>query len=188
MRRWKPPDTGAGSGGGGGAGSADVNYDAALDLDTGPINEKLAGIFDVFKAAWDNQGEKVIASMKSAFASVKALAGSIGDSFYEVFTNGTGQQTLESILSIFGNIMGCVDNLAERLKVAWDDNGNGTAIIQAWWNGLNDILGMFDRMVRSHSGVAQRIGLISCAGIFCTVYLRGRIFDWADHRGLSRCL
>lgn len=140
------PDTGAGSGGGGGAGGADVNYDAALDLDTSPINEKLAGIFDVFKAAWDNQGEKVIASMKSAFVSVKALAGSIGDSFYEVFANGTGQQTLESILSIFSNIMCCVDKFAERLKVAWDDNGNGTAIIQAWWNGLNDILGMFDRM------------------------------------------
>ena len=140
------PDTGAGSGGGGGAGGADVNYDAALDLDTSPINEKLAGIFDVFEAAWDSQGEKVIASMKSAFTSVKALAGSIGDSFYEVFTNGTGQQTLESILSIFGNIMGCVDKFAERLKAAWDDNGNGTAIIQAWWDGLNDILSMFDRM------------------------------------------
>ena len=140
------PDTGGDSGGGGGAGGADVNYDAALDLDTSPINEKLAGIFDVFEAAWDSQGEKVIASMKSAFTSVKALAGSIGDSFYEVFTNGTGQQTLESILSIFGNIMGCVDKFADRLKVAWEDNGNGTAIIQAWWNGLNDILGMFDRM------------------------------------------
>lgn len=140
------PDTGGDSGGGGGAGGTDVNYDAALDLDTSPISEKLAGIFGVFKAAWDSQGEKVIASMKSAFTSVKALAGSIGDSFYEVFTNGTGQQTLESILSIFGNIMGCVDKFAERLKAAWDDNGNGTAIIQAWWNGLNDILGMFDRM------------------------------------------
>lgn len=140
------PDTGAGSGGGGGAGGADINYDAALDLDTSPISEKLAGIFDVFEAAWDSQGEKVIASMKSAFASVKALAGSIGDSFYEVFANGTGQQTLESILSIFGNIMGCVDKFTERLKVAWDDNGNGTAIIQAWWDGLNDILGMFDRI------------------------------------------
>lgn len=140
------PDTGGDSGGGGGAGGTDANYDAALDLDTSPISEKLAGIFDVFKAAWDSQGEKVIASMKSAFTSVKALAGSIGDSFYEVFTNGTGQQTLESILSIFGNIMGCVDKLADRLKVAWEDNGNGTAIIQAWWNGLNDILGMFDRM------------------------------------------
>lgn len=140
------PDTGAGSGGGGGAGGADINYDAALDLDTSPISEKLAGIFDVFEAAWDSQGEKVIASMKSAFASVKALAGSIGDSFYEVFANGTGQQTLESILSIFSNIMGCADKFAERLKAAWDDNGNGTAIIQAWWDILNNVLGMLDRI------------------------------------------
>lgn len=140
------PDTGGDSGGGGGAGGTDINYDAALDLDTSPISEKLAGIFDVFKSAWDSQGEKVIASMKGAFTSVKTLVGSIGDSFYEVFTNGTGQKTLESILSIFGNIMGCVDKFADRLKVAWEDNGNGTAIIQAWWNGLNDILGMFDRM------------------------------------------
>ena len=140
------PDTGGDSGGGGGAGGTDANYDAALDLDTSPISEKLAGIFDVFKSAWDSQGEKVIASMKGAFTSVKALVGSIGDSFYEVFTNGTGQKTLESILSIFGNIMGCVDKFADRLKAAWEDNGNGTAIIQAWWNGLNDILGMFDRI------------------------------------------
>lgn len=146
IERLEAPDTGAGSGGGGSAGGADANYDAALGLDTSPINEKLAGIFDVFKAAWDSQGQKVIASMKSAFTSVKALAGSIGDSFFEVFTNGTGQQTLESILSIFANIMACVDKFAERLKVAWDDNGNGTAIIQAWWNGLNNILEMFDRM------------------------------------------
>lgn len=140
------PDAGAGGGGGGGAGGADINYDATLDLDTSPINEKLAGIFDVFEAAWDSQGEKVVASMKSAFTSVKALAGSIGDSFYEVFTNGTGQQTLESILSIFSNIMGCADKFAERLKAAWDDNGNGTAIIQAWWDTLNNVLGMLDRI------------------------------------------
>lgn len=140
------PDAGAGGGGGGGAGGADINYDATLDLDTSPINEKLAGIFDVFEAAWDSQGEKVVASMKSAFTSVKALAGSIGDSFYEVFTNGTGQQTLESILSIFSNIMGCADKFAERLKAAWDDNGNGTAIIQAWWDILNNVLGMLDRI------------------------------------------
>lgn len=146
IEKLEAPDSGTGSGGGGGAGGSDINYDAALDMDTIPISEKLAGIFDVFKSAWDNQGQKTINAMKSAFESVKALAGSVGDSFYEVFTNGTGQQTLESILSIFQNIMGCVDKLAERLKVAWDDNGNGTAIIQAWWDGLNDILDMFDRM------------------------------------------
>lgn len=142
IERLDAPDSDAGgSGGGGGAGA---NFDAALD--PAPVSEKLAGIFQVFENAWKNQGQKTIAAIKSALDSVKALAGSIGDSFYTVFTNGTGQRTLETILRIFQNIMGCVDKFAERLKVAWDDNGNGTAIIQAWWDGLNAILTMFDRM------------------------------------------
>lgn len=104
-------------------------------------------IFDVFKNAWDNQGAKVIEAFQNALANILSLCRAIGETFRQVFTNGTGQQTLELILQIVADILNIIGNFASAFERAWNTNDNGLRILQAWWNMLNDILGLYHRIL-----------------------------------------
>lgn len=132
--------------GGGGGGAEALDYSKMFEEQqlTG-IKDQFADIFDVFKNAWESKGAETIDKMKTALGQIKDMFGAIGHSFREVFTNGTGQTTLETILSIVGNIAEAVGNLAERFRIAWETNNVGTQIIQNLWDTVNDFLGMLDR-------------------------------------------
>lgn len=106
----------------------------------------LTDIFTPFKDAWETEGQATIDSIIIAFAGIKTFLASVGESFREVWTNGTGQRTLEILLRLFQNILKCVGNLADGLSRAWNANNNGTAIIQNIWNGFNSILGIIEQM------------------------------------------
>lgn len=103
-------------------------------------------VFGVFKNAWENQGKGVIDAFQNALGNIHGMLSSIGASFREVFTNGTGQETLELLLLLCQDIFNIVGNFAEAFRKAWDDGGNGTRILQAWWNILNDILEFWHRI------------------------------------------
>lgn len=106
----------------------------------------LSGVFDVFKAAWDSKGQHVIDSLTGACRKIGGLFRSIGESFRNIFENGTGQESLEHVLGIASGISDMFGNLSERIRLAWESGGVGTSIVQSWWNMLNDILGMFEKM------------------------------------------
>lgn len=114
-------------------------------------------IWDVFKNAWENQGRGVIEAFERALGNIFDLCESIGRSFREVFTNGTGQRTLELILQLCQDIFNIIGNFAGAFRKAWDDGGNGTRILQAWWDMLNDILEFYHRIA---SATAEWLGNI----------------------------
>lgn len=133
--------------GGGGGGANALDYSKMFEeQQLTDIKDQFADIFDVFKNAWESKGAETIDKMKTALGQIKDMFGAIGHSFREVFTNGTGQTTLETILSIVGNIAEAVGNLAERFRIAWETNNVGTQIIQNLWDTVNDFLGMLDRV------------------------------------------
>lgn len=100
-------------------------------------------VFGVFKKAWENEGTATIRAALDALRKVRELVQAIGKSFREVFTNGTGQETLELILKLCQDIFNVVGNFAGAFQRAWENNENGTRILQAWWNILNDILNFY---------------------------------------------
>lgn len=110
------------------------------------IRKGFGRVFDVFQKAWSNKGAGVINSITTAFENVKRLLGSIGHSFMTVFTNGTGQKSLESILGIFENIFSIVGNLAKAIQTAWNKAGTGTRIVQSVWNIFNKVLSTIKRI------------------------------------------
>ena len=131
----------SGSGGGGGAASEIV----AEDLEsTEPIIDMasgwLADFFRPFKDSWDTLGWYVVDSWKYALESIKGLAEAIGQSFLEVWTNGTGEQFLKNIYLIIGNIGQIIGGLATSLTTAWQTAGVGTAIIQNIFDLMNIVL------------------------------------------------
>ena len=150
------PDNNSGGGGGGGGGGQD--YSGMFEkVPLEDISSRFKNIFDVFKKAWDNEGKNTIDALKSALKSVWELTKSIGASFEEVFTNGTGQQTIETILRIIQNIAGIVGGLADSFRKAWEQNKTGTKIIQNLWNSLNKVLSMVERITGATKTWAQNL-------------------------------
>lgn len=117
---------------------------SALDSATIPWVQKfkdiMSQVFQPFKDAWDMEGMGTIASMRGALSGIWDLVKSIGRSFLEVWTNGTGTQTLTLMLQILQGIFGLVGNIATGLEDAWNKNGTGTAIVQSLFNIFNSIL------------------------------------------------
>lgn len=103
----------------------------------------LATLFDPIKEAWDNKGKAFIDSLKNAFEGIKSLGIAVFSSIFEVWTNGTGQKIVENILEMRTNVFNIVGALSQALANAWNNAGNGTAIIQAIADifiGIQDIV------------------------------------------------
>lgn len=103
----------------------------------------LATLFDPIKEAWDNKGKAFIDSLKNAFEGIKSLGIAVFSSIFEVWTNGTGQKIVENILEMWTNVFNIVGALSKALANAWNNAGNGTAIIQAIADifiGIQDIV------------------------------------------------
>lgn len=103
----------------------------------------LATLFDPIKEAWDNKGKAFIDSLKNAFEGIKSLGIAVFSSIFEVWTNGTGQKIVENILEMWTNVFNIVGALTQALANAWNNAGNGTAIIQAIADifiGIQDIV------------------------------------------------
>lgn len=132
------------SGGGGGANMED--FASMFEEAAVSIENPFEYIFDVFKKAWESEGLATINAINAAWKSIKDLVGAVGESFREVFTNGTGQETLELYLRIVQNIAGIVGGLADSFRRAWEENERGTEIVQNLWNIHNDILKMWERI------------------------------------------
>lgn len=144
---------------GGGSGTSPMFEEVAIsDI---PILEKLkdilSQIFKPFKEAWDKEGKNTIDAVKYAFISLKELAKSVGKSFLEVWTNGTGTKTLTLMLQIAQNILLTVGNIAQRLNEAWNTNSIGTKIIQNIFNLLNIILGTIEKITADTAEWASKL-------------------------------
>lgn len=103
----------------------------------------LATLFDPIKEAWDNKGKAFMDSLKNAFEGIKSLGIAVFSSIFEVWTNGTGQKIVENILEMWTNVFNIVGALSQALANAWNNAGNGTAIIQAIADifiGIQDIV------------------------------------------------
>ncbi|MFS1052272.1 phage tail protein [Enterococcus casseliflavus] len=125
-----------------------VDFGSALGSYTTPkwmkdIQNILKDFFKPFQDAWKNQGQKVIDAWKYALGEVIGLASAIGNSFMEVWTNGTGQRFIENILILLSDVLGIIGDIAGAFKRAWEDNGRGTRLIQSifdMWNRIIELL------------------------------------------------
>ncbi len=130
---------------GGGNGTTSPSMDLS-QVDSSMTNwfdkwkEKLSKLFEPVKKAWKNQGEPTVNSVRNSFDKIKETISSIGNSWGEVWSNGTGQYTIELILGIIQNICDIIGNIAEAWNNAWNSDGRGTELIQTMWNALNRLL------------------------------------------------
>lgn len=102
------------------------------------VKDVLSSVFDVFKAAWDNKGSKVVSSAKAALKSISDVAKSIAKTFYDVFTNGTGQIWVESLLERLRSMLDVIKAIANAFSAAWN-SGAGYEVVTALFVMLTNI-------------------------------------------------
>ena len=107
----------------------------------GRLKTLLSELFAPLESAWDKYGQGAVDSMERAFTNVWELVKSIGKSFVEVWTNGTGEEMVGHILGIFTQINNYSANLTESFRRAWSKDNIGTDIIQHAADIFNTILG-----------------------------------------------
>lgn len=113
-------------------------------------------IFTPFKQAWDKNGVKVTDSMRFAFEGVWSVIKSIGGSFTDVWSNGTGEQISEHLLGIWTNINNTIGYVSRNFSSAWSDS-SGTKIIQDILDIFNDILDTIENITADTVEWAQNI-------------------------------
>ena len=134
------------------------------------ILDKVREIFSVFSDAWDHEGMNTINAIKTALMNILGMWSSIGASMNEVWQNGTGEQTLRTILGIIQGIVSLIGNLAGSFRRAWDENDRGTRLVQAIWNIFNRILEVVRHVIASTAEWADNLDfgplLESLVGLF----------------------
>lgn len=140
--------------------SADIDTKLAKNTMTkflAGVKKSLSRVFYPMKQAWNNQGAKVVDSIHTAFGGVKTLISEVGKSFLTVWNNGTGQQAIEYLLSIWTNINNVIGTVSQRFAEAWNDGGTGTAIVQNILDIFNNILKTIDNITSDTVTWAQNI-------------------------------
>lgn len=156
---FKSPSSGSGGTGGGVGATGPMFEDVAItDI---PILEKLkdilSQIFKPFKQAWQQEGKATIDAAKLAFTNLKSLAGDVGKSMLEVWTNGTGTHLLSTALQIVQAILTTIGRIAGKLDEAWNKNSVGTAIIQTIADILQKILDFVNRIAWATADWAAKL-------------------------------
>ncbi len=102
--------------------------------------------------AWDAVGDKVVKAFKYALREIWGLVKSIGKSFLEVWTNGTGEKFVENILILLADVLNIIGDIAKAFKDAWNDNGRGTKLIQTIFDAFNAILELLHSIATAFRG------------------------------------
>lgn len=126
-----------------GEGGVGPSFDLAeIDSKMNPLAQRLYDFFKPLKESWDNYGENLIQQLKITASQIGGVIASVCGSFEKIITNGTVYTSLEMILAIIGNI-------AESFANAWNNNGNGDAIVQNLADAFNNLLECINYIVAS---------------------------------------
>lgn len=152
-----------------GGGSIAPSFDLSnLDTQLSPLQQKLVDFFRPLIESWNTYSPSLITSAQQTFSQIALMLESVGQSFINIFANGTVYAILENILAIIGNI-------AEAFANAWNYNGNGDIIVQNLANAFNNLLVAINTVVQS-PGFQE--WLTNCSAKFGEITEKLALIDW----------
>ena len=116
-------------------------------------------IAGAFTRAWEEggRGDAVIQSIFDRLNSWLELIHTIGESFRDVWNNGTGESMIGHILDSFTQINDTITHIRDNFRKAWELDGTGTAVIQNLADILDGLLGTVDRITKSLSDWSSKL-------------------------------
>lgn len=143
-------------------GIADPGIPAWVNTFADKFKSIIKDLFAPIKAAWDKHGKKVMDAWKYALSEVGGLITSIGKSFMEVWSNGTGERFVGNLLILLADVLNIIGDIARAFNDAWNDNNRGTNLIQSIFNAWNGVLELLHEIAISfreawNNGNGERI-------------------------------
>lgn len=132
--------------------------DSAMQELANKVKSIFRSILQPFKEAWSKEGVATINAIKYAFNELWGLIKSIGKSFLEVWTNGTGTEMVTLVLKILQTILGTIGDIANLFMVAWNSGGIGTKVVQGVANTVNNLLTLILKIGESLRRVLGEVG------------------------------
>lgn len=153
----------------GSSGGTSPSFDlSGIDNQMSALGKKLYDFFKPLVDSWNKYGPDLVEQIKTTAGQVTGLISTVWGSFEKIVTNGTVYQSLELILTIIGNI-------AEAFTNAWQNNGNGDAIVQNLANAFNNLLIAINNVVQSEG---FQKWLNSCSDKFRVISEKIAEIDW----------
>lgn len=128
----------------------------------------IGDIASAFTIAWENAGTgtALIQQIFDSLNAVMELVLSIGKAFREAWNDGRGVEIWDAILSIATNVFAIVENLADRLRAAWEQNDNGVKIWGHILDIVQDVLDFLDRIAQATANWAAQLDFGPLVGSF----------------------
>ena len=127
----------------GSGGGMSPSFDlSGMDNQMSALSQKLYDFFKPLVDSWNKYGSQVKEALKNAVNGVGQAISAIWNSVETLFTNGT-------IYSIIANILNSIGQIGTAWANAWNNDNNGTKIIQGIANMINDITGAILNLVSS---------------------------------------
>lgn len=135
-----------------------VDFDA-VDTKGSKAAEKLGAkfkkimseLFTPIKNAWAKHGQPVMDSIKTTAGKIKTLFVDIGKDFKAVWTDGTGERYVSSILKLVQNVVTAIGKIAGAFDKAWNKGSKGKKLIKSlfdtstkisdMWTAISDSVG-----------------------------------------------
>lgn len=134
--------------------TADVTpFELAMKSAIQRIKSLLDKLLEPIKLAWNINEDELVSSVNSAVSKIKELIKSIGKSFVDVWTNGTGEQFISNILVLLTDVFNIIGDIAETFRNAWNDSGTGEALIQSYFDRWNAVLELLHTIAEAFRNV-----------------------------------
>ena len=126
-----------------GSGGASPSFDlSGIDTQMSPLAQKFYDFFKPLVDSWNQYGTQVIEAFKNSVGGIGQAISAMWNSVETLFTNGT-------IYSIIANILNSIGQIGVAWANAWNNDNNGTEIVQGIANMIDDITNAILNLVSS---------------------------------------
>lgn len=153
--------SGGSGGGGGGSAGGDVGewlrIPGLIDRWAAKAREVLAQIWQPFRAAWESQGAAVLEAARAGLDQIGKTAAAVGESWLEIWTDGTGEQMVTTVLQIVQRLAQTAGALAARFREAWTTGEVGKGIFRDLAGIVQNVLDTLRDMASATAAWADQL-------------------------------
>lgn len=168
ITRIDPGSSGSGgsssSGGGGGSsgGSGDsegewIRIPGLIDRWAAQAKQVLAQVWQPFQAAWESQGAAVLEAAQYGLQEIGRAAATVGRSWLEIWTDGTGEEMVTTVLQIVQRLCETAGLLASKFQEAWARGNTGQNIFRILSEIVQEVLDTMRDMATATSNWVKQL-------------------------------
>lgn len=115
-------------------------FDTDFSAAENQMPQWLTDFWKTFQESWAQYGQQTIDSAKKALSALKDMVSAIGQSFMNVWNNGTGVETLNNLQFLLQMLLELIASIATAFTNAWNTGNVGEQMLQSIMNLINTVV------------------------------------------------